>query len=142
MSNEAKQLWRLAQDAGGKFWELSQREMQQHIAQNSVPSEILELVQLRSKAAEVQAYMNQGIQTAAIKLLSDHPGIIWTRPSDGDYPLPVACQKGLTEVVRKVVQLQPAAAQQRSRKHGSLDDCIDHNRNGALRDRLRAALRT
>ena len=46
-SREAKALWAVAQDVGGKFWEMSQNEIQQRMDSCTVPYELLEMVQRR-----------------------------------------------------------------------------------------------
>lgn len=140
VSKRAKELWQLAQDAGGEFWELSQNELQQQLVENSVPRKLLEMEQLRRMAADAEGYIKQGNQAAVLRLLSHHPGVIWTRPPHGEYILPTACRKGLTRVVDKIIELQPSAKQQRSRQYGSLDNCISRNRNESVRDLLRAVL--
>lgn len=47
VSVKAKALWKLAQEAGGKHWELSQKEVQQHMDDGTLPSELLQLEQQR-----------------------------------------------------------------------------------------------
>ena len=47
VSAKAKALWKLAQEAGGAHWELSQNEIQQHMDDDTLPSDLLQLEQQR-----------------------------------------------------------------------------------------------
>ena len=48
--------------------------------------------------------------------------------------------QGLPEVARYVIEMEPGAIQQRTRKYGSVESCIRKHCNVAMRSNLAAAL--
>lgn len=117
VSVEAKRLWALAQDAGGSMQQLSLREIQSMLDTRSLTPELRQLLKHSEQAAAICDALGRGDGETALRLVESDANLLWVRNAGDEYPLHRACEKGLEDVVSRMVQLQPGIIQQRSREY-------------------------